>query len=55
MQEFKVLLFIIEKEFWKSQTVEFYLKGESHENVEQYLKDTIKKEYHIKELRLFKE
>ena len=50
MQEFKVLLFIIEKDFSKSQTVELYLESQSSDTVKQYLKDTIKKEYRITQI-----
>ena len=52
MHEFRVLLFIIEKDFWLSQTVELFFRSESADTVQQYLKDTIKKEYHIKQIEI---
>ena len=51
MQEYKVLLFIIEKEFEKSQTIELYLKSN---DVEKFLKETIKKDYSITQIERIK-
>lgn len=52
MQEYKVLLFIIEKEFEKSQTIELYLKSD---DVEKFLKETIKKDYRITQIERIKQ
>lgn len=50
MKEFKVLLFIMEKDFSQSQTIELYLRSQSEDTLKQYLADTIKKEYRITQI-----
>lgn len=52
MKEFKILLFVIEKDFSQSKDIEMYLTSTDSEAVEQYLKDTIKKDYHITQIEI---
>lgn len=50
MTEFKIILFVIEEDFSKSRSIEIRLYVENYEDIEEYLKETIKKDYSITQI-----